>query len=98
MNLSQIISTNDNGTQAILTEILFKYKKSLFTYYSRYFNCEPILMITDVFNAAQYALIVPANEFNDAIDTYLEGNDMNEEERENERELISFQSIPLSKF
>lgn len=98
MLLHEIISTNDQGTSSILCELLFKYKKSLCTYYSRYYNSELILMVTTVFNAAQYALIVPANEFHEAIDAYLQGSDLTEEERGQEMELISFQSIPFSKF
>ncbi len=99
MNLAQIIEINDKGTSGILTELLYKYKKSLFTYYSNYFNCEPILMVTDVFNAAQYAIIVPANEFHEAINHYLDAdNSLTDEEKESSIELISYQSIPLSKF
>jgi hypothetical protein len=55
-------------------------------------------MVTDVFNACQYALIVPSNEFNEAIDTYLEDSEMSEDEKQNQTELISFQSIMLSDF
>jgi hypothetical protein len=98
MLLHEIITTNDKGTSAILTELLYKYKKSLYTYYKSYFNCDPILMVTSVFNAAQYALIVPANEFNEAIDIYLQNEDMNEEDKANQVELISFQSIMLKDF
>jgi hypothetical protein len=98
MNLSQIIETNETGKQSILTELLYKYKKSLYTYYKSYYNCEPVLMVTDVFNTCQYALIVPSNEFNDAIDTYLEDSELTEEEKQDQVELISFQSIMLSKF
>lgn len=98
MLLHQIITTNETGTSAILTELLFKYKKSLYTYYKDLFCCEPVLMVTDVFNAAQYALIVPSNEFNEAIDTYLQNEDLNEEDKANEVELISFQSIMLKDF
>ena len=95
MNLSQIIEINDNGTQSILVEILHKYKKSLYTYYKNYCNCEPMLMVTDVFNAAQYALIVPSNEFNEAIDIYLQNSGLNDEEKQDQNELISCQSIML---
>jgi nitrate/nitrite-specific signal transduction histidine kinase len=98
MNLSQIIETNETGKQSILTELLYKYKKSLYIYYKDQFCCEPVLMVTDVFNACQYALIVPSNEFNEAIDTYLEDSEMSEDEKHNQTELISFQSIMLSDF
>lgn len=98
MLLNEIISTNEEGTKSILIELLHPYKKSLFTYYSNYFNCDPILMVTDVFNAAQYALIVPANEMNEAIYNYLENSGLNEEEKEEQVELISFQSIMLKDF
>tara|TARA_R110000868_G_scaffold400868_1_gene675583 strand:+ start:719 stop:1015 length:297 start_codon:yes stop_codon:yes gene_type:complete len=98
MLLHEIIKINDKGTLSILTETLYKYKKSLYTYYKDMFCGEPILMVTSVFNAAQYAIIVPSNEFTDAIDTYLQSEELSEEERQNEVELISYQSIMLKDF
>ncbi len=103
MLLHEIIEINDKGTSAIITEELYKYRKSLYTYYKAYYprNCEPMLMVTDVFNACQYALIVPDSEFNDAMDIYLRNDDRlteDDAELESAKELISFQSIPLSKF
>jgi hypothetical protein len=99
MKLHEIIALCEVGEQSISTEILFKYKKSLYTYYKRYYNCEPLLMVTDVFNACQYALIVPANEFQDAIDVYLSNDkEMSEEDRANQTELIAYQSILLKDF
>ncbi len=95
MLLHQIIETNDNGTSALLTEMLYKYKKSLYTYYKDLFCCEPVLMVTTVFNAAQYALIVPSNEFNEAIEHYLQNEEMTDQEKEEQNELTSFQSIML---
>ena len=55
-------------------------------------------MVTDVFNAAQYAIIVPSNEFGEAIEHYLNDADMSEEDKANQTELISFQSIALKDF
>lgn len=98
MKLHEIISTNEGGDKSILTELLYPYRKSLYTYFKSYYNCEPVLMVTDVFNAAQYALIVPSNELHEAMDTYLEGSELSEEEKEEQRELISFQSILLKDF
>jgi len=98
MLLHEIIATNAAGTSSILVELLGKYKKSLYTYYQDQFNCEPVLMVTDVFNACQYALIVPANEFQEAIYAYLESSELTEEEINDQVELISFQSIMLKDF
>jgi len=93
MKLHEIIDVNDKGTDSILTEELYKYRKSLFAYYSDLFCSEPVLMVTDVFNAAQYALIVPQDEMNDAQAIYLQERDCSQE-----RELINFQSIMLEDF
>ena len=99
MLLYQIIRNNDAAKFSILTEILFQYKKSLYTYYKDMFNCEPVLMVTTVYNAAQYALIVPSNELGEAIDNWVNlQEDSTEEEKEEERELIGFQSIMLKDF
>jgi phytoene/squalene synthetase len=91
MKLHEIIDINDIGTDSILTEELYKYRKSLFVYYSNFFTSEPVLMVTDVFNAAQYALIVPIDEMSDAQAIYLQDRDCSQE-----RELINYQSVMLS--
>ena len=93
MKLYEIIEAMETPTNTILVEELVKYKKSLFTYYSNYFTSEPILMVTDVMNAAQYARITDAENFTEDMILYLEGDDC-----EQERELISFQSMMLKYF
>ena len=91
MKLNEIISTNDKGTDSILIEKLIPYKKSLLTYYRDLFNCEPILMVTSVFNAAQYGIIVPSNEMDEALDIYIADEDYSDEDKE----VIYFNSIAL---
>lgn len=97
MLLHEIISLSEQSETGILIEEIAKYKRSLVTYYKEYYNCEPVLVVTSVFNACQYGFIASAEEINDAIDTYLNADDtLDEEDKENERELINFQSIMLS--
>lgn len=100
MKLHQIISTfEDHPEVGILTETLYKYRRSLYVYYRDYFTCEPVLMVTDVMNAAQYARIVPANDYYEAVEEYLDTNDtLTEEDRKHERENINFNSIMLKDF
>lgn len=98
MLLHEIISINDQGTKSMLVEKLANYKKSLYVYYKDQFNCEPVLLVTDIFNAAQYALIVPSDELDQAIETYLQDSDMTEQEKEEQTELICSQSIMLKDF
>ena len=93
--LHEIIEINSTGDTAILVESLLRYKKSLYTYFKRYYSQEPVLLVTNVFNAAQYALIVPANEMSEAIQVYLQNSDLTNEENEEQTELINFQSIML---
>jgi len=91
MLLNEIITINDKGTDAILIEKLIPYKKSLLTYYRDFFNCEPILMVTSVFNAAQYGIIVPSNEMDEALNIYIADEDYSDEDKE----VIYFNSIAL---
>jgi len=99
MKLHEIITTFEGGTSSVLTELLHPYKKSLLTYYKAYYNCEPVLMVTDVFNACSYAMVVPGNEFSEAIYHYLAADEgLTDEEKEQQTELISFQSIMLKDF
>lgn len=97
MLLHEIISLSEQSETGILIEEIAKYKRSLVTYYKEYYCCEPVLIVTAVFNAAQYGFIAPCDQFSWAIDTYLNSDDsLNEEGKETERELINFQSIMLS--
>lgn len=99
MKLHEIIEQNAIDTNSILIELLLPYKKSLYTIFSREYRGEPVLMVTDVFNAAQYGKIVPANDFIDAVCAYLDDYNCTDEESENYAayETICFNSIPLSK-
>jgi hypothetical protein len=93
LNLSQIIEANEEPSKAISFETLQPYLRSLYTYYKDLFCCEPVLMVTDVFNACQYAKIVSSNDFNEAISEYLETiEDLNQEDRESQEETINFNS------
>ena len=96
MKLYEIIEANEKDNISILIELLVPYKKSLFTYYSRWFCSEPVLMVTMVANAVQYAKIVPANEFAEAMDEWVNAdNTLSDEDKEDEKETINFNSIML---
>lgn len=96
MLLHEIISISEKGESGILLELIAPYKKSLITYFSSYYNCEPVLIVTSVFNACAYGFIAPSNEMNEAIETYLGADDsLTEEDKESEREVISFNSKML---
>lgn len=98
MKLYEIIEANEKDNISILIELLVPYKKSLFTYYSRWFCSEPVLMVTMVANAVQYAKIVPANEFAEAISDWMgEPIDFDDEESDtySEYETICANSIML---
>jgi hypothetical protein len=70
-NLSDIIQANECPTTAIDTSILFAYKKALYVYYKDLFCCEPVILVTTVFNAVSYAKIVPYAEYYEAICEFL---------------------------
>ena len=96
MKLHEIIENLNNPNQAILIEKIIPYKKSLLIYFSNDFCCEPILMVTTVLNACQYAQIVPFNDFFESVNDWVKSIKLEtEEDKENEIELINFQSIFL---
>lgn len=98
LKLHEIIELNDKVHNSILIESLIPYKNSLYLYYKDYFCGEPVLMVTSVCNAVQYAKIVPANEFTDCIINWLDNPDCMNEDNDNfcEFETINFNSIMLS--
>ena len=98
MKLHEIISANENKTTSILIEEILKYKRSLNTFFCALFCCEPILMVTMVSNAVQYAKIVPSDCFLEIVEDYVDTMNLeSSEDIANEIELINFQSIFLSK-
>jgi hypothetical protein len=94
MKLYEILALNEVPTKSLLFDEMQPYLKSLYVYYKDMFCCEPVLMVTDLFNAAQYVKIVPSNDFNEAICEYLEDYACNNEENENYAyfETINFNS------
>lgn len=72
MKLHEIITINADPKKSILYELLHPYLNSLYIFYKDLYNCEPVVMVTEIFNAAQYVKIVSSNEFFEAIDDYLE--------------------------
>ena len=99
MNLTQIITANEDSTTSIEFSQINKYKKSLYTYYKNLFCCEPILMVTNIFNAAQFCKIVPSNEFTESICQYLDVDYIDESNEEifSQYENICFNSLLMSK-
>ena len=75
MNLQEIIKANDKPKNSVLIELILRYKNSLLTYYSDEFRCDPVLMVVSIMNAVQYAKIVPASEFSEAIEDWVEQDD-----------------------
>jgi hypothetical protein len=71
MKLNEIISKTSSENISFNFEILQPYLKSLYVFFKDYYNCEPVLMVTDVFNACSYAKIVSSNEFAESICHYL---------------------------
>jgi hypothetical protein len=92
MKLHEIIEINEDADKTILYEALHPYMKSLYVYYSNYFTSDPVLMVTDVFNAAQYAKIVPADELMEAVNDWVTSSGAGPEDIEAETETILFQS------
>lgn len=101
MKLAEIIENNKIATRSIEIQALQPYFKSLYAYYSNYFYGEPVLMVTDVFNACQYAKIVDSSEFNEAVCEYIKSECIENESNEDkicQYETINFNSKMLKDF
>jgi hypothetical protein len=103
MKLHEIIQKNDqllNGTatfHGISFEDIAPYKKLLTAYYSNLWprGNEPVFVATFVTNAICAGLIAPSCELSDVFDMLT--NDIeDEDERNNEIELLSYQSHLLN--
>ena len=71
MKLNEIILKTSSENVSFNYEILQPYLKSLYVFFKDHYNCEPVLMVTDVFNACSYAKIVSSNEFTESVCDYL---------------------------
>lgn len=98
MKLHEIINSNEKPDVSILYETLHPYLNSLYKYYLDYFCCEPILMVTDVFNAAQYCKIVSSNDYSEELNEYLDTCHLDNETRQCSEETINFNSKYLKEF
>lgn len=98
LKMFEIIEYCNDLKSSVLIKQIVPYKKSLLTYYTDYFTSEPFLMVTSVFNAAQYGIIVPMDEFMESVCEYLNDNNCTDPDSEtySEYETICFNSIPLS--
>ena len=99
MKLHEIITKTIGENVSFNYEILHPYLKSLYTYFKDYYNCEPVLMVTDVFNAVSYAKIVSSNEFTESVCDYLniDSCDLeNNDDNLSNFETINFNSKMLS--
>lgn len=97
MLLHEIITINGKANTEIELSEFKRYKRSLlsfFKYHER--GAEPFLMITTIFNAAQYGKIVHQADIEEAANAFLNAdNSLTNSEREDAKELIFFNSIPL---
>jgi hypothetical protein len=98
INRASIIEANKKKQTSLLYETVQPYLKSLYVYYKNAFNCEPIFMVTDVFNAAQYVKIVASEQFNESVCDYIgceEHEIQNNDDFLAQFETINFQSKML---
>ena len=96
MKRIEFIELNEVHTTAIEFSNLHPIRNSLYIFYKDLFGCEPVLMVTDVFNTCNYVKIVPSSEFIESVDAYLsDTNDVEEDELNEYKELINFNSKML---
>lgn len=99
MKTKDLIRENDKCieelSQSILVEEILGKRKSLYAYYKDQFGCEPILLITDIFNAAQYGFIVPESQFLEYANDYADKNSTSEDDKEQYVETMLFNSARL---
>jgi len=102
MKIHEIITENNAGENSILIEELAKYAKQLYIYYNHYFPGEPVLMVTSVTNACQYAKIVSSCDFEEAICQELGVDYVDQEDTDSDKfaayETICANSIMLKEF
>lgn len=85
MKLHEIIDVMldvDKEHLSVEYDQISKYKRSLYSYFSDYFCCEPVCMVTSVTNNSAYMRIVPSDEFSECVENWI--NDTSDEDDTNE--------------
>lgn len=96
MHLQELINAFNNN-ESVSYEKVYPYKKLLYAYYKEVYMCEPVLIVTDIFNAVQFVAVCPFTEVTDWINDYLNQYDMDETEKIDATETILFNSMPLER-
>lgn len=96
MKLNEIIEKAEQGLYIPYEEIKAR-KNQLIAYFQGYYNSEPILLVWNVTNVGGATTITTASEYNEGIEQVLNNyySYLSEEEREQETELINFNSMFL---
>ena len=97
MKLHEIIEASQR-LEYIPFEEVEKRKKQLNTYFKSQCKGEAIYMAWGVFNTGSVGTICPSNEFTDCVENIINDqySDLTEEEKEDLREQIAYNSIFLS--
>ena len=93
MKLNEIIEKAEQGKYIPYEEIKAR-KNQLIAYFEGYYNSEPIILVWNATNAGGATTITTASEYSEGVEQVLNNYypDLNEEEREQETELINFNS------
>ena len=72
-------------------------KKQLMAYFKGTYNCEAVVIIWNVTNAGANATITTENEYFEGVDLVMDQYfpNLEQEEKEDQKELINFQSVML---
>lgn len=99
MKLHEILEfheENGNFENTISWQTVAPYRKVLRAYYKEEFpSGTPVFMCTSVFNAVQYGQIVCEESLEEAIERYIQSEDMQYRDAEYERELINYRMFKL---
>lgn len=99
MKLHEIIKLSENCEHIPFEEIHAR-KKQINAYFHGYYNCEAAVIMWNVTNSGSCSTICPVNELDECIERVIQNyySYLDEEEKEEERELINFyaQSLEFS--
>ena len=96
MKLQEILDLGIDGKYIPIEQIEAR-KKQINAYFKGYYKCEAVVIVWNVTNSGGATTICPVNEIYDCIDQVLENyySYLSENEREEQRELINFNSYIL---
>ena len=98
MNVNELIEAFEQQEETVYLPYIMKNIEPLLRHYRSKYNCEPLLVISEVFEGDIYAFLIPETDYHKMCGEWLSKHSTPAEEIESELEAIKLLTTPLKDF